>query len=143
MTPGREDLLIELGSGFQQTFTYLQADGTPVDLTNWDACMSVSKSVDSPLPIYQIDNETGITLDNAGHITIAIPADKTLEIPLDYPMVYGAFPGKGTSKVPPGAFSGRLANWDLKLFPHIGEPFVLLQGIVCFVHSPSSSTLAT
>ena len=144
MTPGREDLLIERGSGFQRTFTYLQPDGTPIDLSTWHAVASFSKSMDSPIPLLQINEGSGdIQMNAHGVITLNLSASQTLDIDVDFTCIFGAFPGKGTSKIPPGAFNGYLLGWDLKLFPPLADPFTLLAGVACFTHSPSSSTLTT
>jgi hypothetical protein len=144
MVPAREDILIELGSGFEQIFTYQDASGTPVNLSNYRAVAAFAKSPDSP-PFYQVKTdpgETGIVLDADGHIQIRISASDTLLIPLAFPFVYGPFPAQGSTRVSPGAFQGKLASWDLKLFPPTGEPFTLLQGVVCFAEGAASSIVS-
>lgn len=143
MAPGREDLLVELGSGFTQTFTYQDPSGSPVDLTLWDATLVMKHFADSEDILFQTSKGSGITLGADGTITISIAAGQTLSIQLPFCMDYGPFPGKGTSRIPAGAYNGGLGVWELKLFPPSGQPFALLFGIVCFVIGASSSVLTT
>jgi hypothetical protein len=149
MVPAREDILIELGSGFEQIFTYQDSTGTPVNLSNYKAVAAFAKSSDSPSPFYEIgtdpwvtNGESKITLDAQGHIQIIITAGDTLLIPLQFPFVYGPFPGQGTTRIAPNSFQGKLAAWDLKLFPPTGEPFTLLQGVVCFAQGAASTIVS-
>jgi hypothetical protein len=146
MVPAREDVLIELGSGFEQIFTYQDSSGTAVNLANYRAVAAFSKSPDSPAPFYRVDSGDGtstvILLDAQGHITIRISASDTLLIPLDFPFCYGPFPAQGSTRIAPGSFQGKLAAWDLKLYPPIGEPFTLLQGVACFAEGAASTIVS-
>lgn len=77
---GRTNLVMQIGTDWTRTFTYLQADGvTPVNLTGCHARMQVRASASATTKILDLDDQLkgGITMGGtAGTITVMIPNSK-------------------------------------------------------------------
>lgn len=85
---GRYDLLIEQGATFSVTLTW-SVDGSPVDLTSFDAHAQVRSMVTSSAALVDLTVGDGITLGGAaGTIILRIPADDTAALPAPFQGVW-------------------------------------------------------
>lgn len=72
-------LTIVRGQDFLWKLQYLDADENPIDLTGWYAKLQIRRPCDrnfAGAPLLTLDSNTpvpGITLDNLGNITVAVP----------------------------------------------------------------------
>jgi hypothetical protein len=69
-------MVVPQGATFTRTFD-VSIDAVPWDFTGYSARMMVRESFDSTVPILSLTNFDGITIDDAGSITVTIPADVT------------------------------------------------------------------
>ena len=137
MAPGREDLLIILGAAFSQTFS-LQGR----DLSGWQAIAVFRAFPWSSHEILILRDGDGLALGDNGAITMTLTEEQTRAWVESLPrfMTSGPFPGQGTSGISPGAYSGKLGSWALKLLPLDAPAFILLEGSVCFSRNAASLT---
>lgn len=79
MPAGKLDLVIEQGATWRQSLQYLQANGTPFDLTGYDVRMQARRNHSSDVILFFIDTAAGyITVDTStATITLEIPANQT------------------------------------------------------------------
>lgn len=85
---GHYDLTIEQGTSFNITFTW-SVDGTPVDLTGWDARAQVRSMVTSATALLDLTVGDGITLgDAAGTIALHVPVADTTALPAPFEGVW-------------------------------------------------------
>jgi hypothetical protein len=145
MTPAREDLLIDLGTEFHRSFTYIQANGVSPDLSLWKAVAVFKTYADAPGEIIFLETGAGITLGAAGSIQIQMLPAATRVLVLPRIMDWGQYPNEGTQTSPhDGNVSGKLGVWELRLSnPDNVETFTVLWGVVCFRVGPSLGFLPT
>jgi hypothetical protein len=134
MYPVRSDLLIELGTEFSKTYTYIDGDGIAPDLSLWHALVAFKPYGDSPVPFFWLGDGSGITLGPNGSILLELTEAETAAIPLPDFMDWGQFPNEGTMTSPRDAnVSGRLAAWELRLITaDRSVSFIPLSGVACF-----------
>jgi hypothetical protein len=69
-------MVVPQGATYTRTFT-VTIDGVPWNFTGYSAAMMVRESFDSIEPVLSLTNFDGLTIDDAGAITVTIPADVT------------------------------------------------------------------
>jgi hypothetical protein len=145
MVPAREDLLIDLGTEFHRSFTYIQANGTSPDLSLWKAVAVFKAYADDAEEIIFLETGVGITLGVQGSIQLQLSPAQTRVITLPRLMDWGQYPNEGTQTSPhDGNVCGKLGVWELRLFnPDNIEAFSCLSGVVCFRVGPSLGFLPT
>jgi hypothetical protein len=114
MEPARHDFACRKGDGFVAELTWVDEDGTPIDLAGYTAKMEIRDGYEGQ-PVVALLQGAGITLAGAGGtIRIAIADDVTAAIPVPTdPRVYPAV---------------KSYLYDLVLTPPGGEAFALLEG---------------
>ena len=79
MSAGELDLLIEQGATFQKKLIWQDADGNPIDITNYTGRMQVRESKDATVILVELTTVNGrITIGGAnGEIDLEIDATTT------------------------------------------------------------------
>ena len=81
MAAGAYDLFIEQGATYDQTFTWNDGGGDPVNLTGYTTRMQIRNSVVAPTIAFDVADSGTITLGGAaGTIRVQIDATSTSEI---------------------------------------------------------------
>jgi len=81
---GKYDLYIEQGATYSKTFTWTDATGSAVDLTDFTARLHIRADIDDEDPIIELTHSNGITLGGAaGTIVATISAGDTELLELD------------------------------------------------------------
>lgn len=108
MPAANYDILIEKGATFRLGLTWRDANGTPVDLTNWSARMQIRESInDAEAAVDLSSPSAGIALGGtAGTISVTITAAQT------------------------AALTIRRGVYDLEVQDIVGNVTRLLQGAV-------------
>ena len=84
IAPGLLNLTFSQGATWKLAMTYTDAEGTPVDLTNYTARMQARTSYDAGTATLSLTNGTGIALGGtAGTIELLVPAATTAQIPAE------------------------------------------------------------
>lgn len=82
VAPGILNLTLSQGATWNVSMTYQNAEGQPIDLTNYDARMQARTSYDAANAILDIADGSGIILGGTtGEVTISVPAGTTANIP--------------------------------------------------------------
>lgn len=80
-SPGMLNLTLSQGATWKLALTYQNANGTPIDLTNYTARMQARPSYDSSTVSLNLTNGSGITLGGtAGTINLLVGATTTASI---------------------------------------------------------------
>jgi len=81
---GSYDFYIEQGATFSVTFTWRDATGALVDLTDYTAMLQIRQAIEDEDPVVDLSHANGITLGGAlGTIAVTISASATEELELD------------------------------------------------------------
>jgi len=80
MASGRADLIMEKGSDWYVLLTTNQVDGTPTDLTGWNARCQIRKTASTSSPVVAVPIAT---IDNPldGEVVLTLTAAETSTIP--------------------------------------------------------------
>lgn len=82
--PGLLNLTFSQGATWKLAMTYTDAEGTPVDLSDYTARMQARTSYDAGTATLSLTNGTGIALGGtAGTIELLVPAATTAQIPAE------------------------------------------------------------
>lgn len=108
MPAANYDILIEKGATFRLGLTWRDANGTPVDLTNWSARMQIRESINDAQAAVDLSSPSaGIVLGGtAGTIAVTLTAAQT------------------------AALTIRRGVYDLEVQDSVGNVTRLLQGAV-------------
>ena len=100
-----ENLCVIQGDLYTRVVEYVNPDGSPVPLTGYTSRLAVKDRVDDALPIFELTDADGLTVED-GMITIIITAERTALL----------------------SWTG--AVYDLELTPSGGSPETILAGRV-------------
>lgn len=106
------DWVLEEGSPFQKTLVWKSDDGSPIDISGWDARMDIREKRDpTSTSVLDVDGGGWITITDgpAGEFTIDIPASETEAL---------------------GYKSGEVFPFDIELDDGSGSPGRVLQGAI-------------